>query len=241
MKRAAALMLVLPLAGFAAEPARFAGILPCADCPAMLIELTLSKDGSNAPSTYRQRTTYVDRRGKDLAFVTQGRWSIVREREATFYRLVDPKSGERQHLKVDGERALRIVDEDGRDFDSPIPQVLWRRSAGAKRATIGKPDAGSTVRLSAGEEVVVRLPSNPSTGYRWSLASEPAQPIVAISATPAYKRDPGAGQRAGAPGTETWRLFAFRPGTQQVSFEYRRSWERDPAPADTFAFTVEVR
>jgi len=45
----------------------------------------------------------------------------------------------------------------------------------------------------------------------------------------------------GTGGAETWRLFAFRPGAQRVSFEYRRPWERETAPARTISFATEVR
>lgn len=243
MQRMAWAAVMAPLSLLGAESTQFAGVLPCADCPALFIELTLSKDARGAPSTYRQRSTYVDRRGKDLPFTSGGRWSIVpgapADSQATFYRLVDPKTGERQLLKVVGEHSLRFVDNEGRDIDSPIPQVLWRRSADAKPVTIGRSDAGRTLRVNAGEEVVVTLPSNRSTGFRWWMAPEATEPLVALSATPAYKRDT-AGDRVGAQGEETWRLFAFRPGTQQVLFEYRRSWERDVPPAETFSFMLEV-
>src|SRR5258705_455600 len=69
-------------------------------------------------------------------------------------------------------------------------QVLWRsekRFVGAPLA-ITESDANGAVVLNAGQELVVRLSSNPTTGYRWTLATD-ADAVLALAATPKYQRD----------------------------------------------------
>src|SRR5260221_8713148 len=216
--------------------AQYAGILPCADCAALRVDLTLLADAAGSPTTYRQRLTYVDKGGADKVFASAGRWTIVRgtpaEPQATFYRLSGPRPGESQLLRVEGARALRLVDDAGLDIPSPRAQVLWRsekRFVGAPLA-ITESDANGAVVVNTGQELVVRLSSNPTTGYRWTLAAD-ADAVLALAATPKYRRDRVAEGMVGSGGAETWRLFAFRPGAQRVSFEYRRPWERETAPA----------
>ena len=230
---AAALLAAAPLLATAAERETYAGILPCADCPALRVDLTLARDARGAPAAYEERLTYVDRRGSDKAFTTKGRWTIA----DGLIRLDDGKGG-KELLKRDGDRALRMVDADGRDIPSPIAQVLWRTSAKPQARLVRESDAAHTIVLAPGQEIAVTLGSNRSTGYRWWL-SDAGEPVVAMTAAPVYK--PSAAAKPGAPGEERWRLFAFRPGTQKVTFEYRRGWERDPVPAKSFSFNVDVR
>ena len=242
---AAALVLSLACGGAHAveAPARYSGMLPCADCPALRMDLALRKDASGKPATYEQKMTYVDRRGKDVVMRSAGRWEIVRgsaaEPNATLYRLTEARSHTRELLRVEGEQALRLVDDDGRDIPSPRPQVLWRTDAAAGPVTVGKSEANRTIALKPGQELVVRLAGNPTTGYRWAMA-DGGEPVVAITATPAYKPDAAAQGMVGVGGVETWRFLAFRPGPQRLTFEYRRPWEQNATPAETVSFAIDV-
>ena len=228
----------------AADPvAHYAGILPCADCPALRMDLTLHRDASGAPTTYEQKMTYVDRRGNDEVMTSAGHWQVVRgsaaDPRATLYRLTEARSRQSELVLVDGERALRIVDDNGRDIPSPRPQVLWRVDPAAKRVTLGNADAGRTITLKPGEELAVRLAGNRTTGYQWTM-TEDAGAVIAMSATPAYETNAYPKGMVGVGGVETWRLFAFRPGRQRVAFEYRRPWEQNVAPAETISFSIDV-
>jgi predicted secreted protein len=223
--------------------ARYVGILPCADCPALRMDLVLRGGPSTSSGRYEERLTYVDR-GRVAS--SAGRWRIVHgsaaDPSATLYRLTDARSGSSELLRVEGDRSLRIVDDQGRDIPSPIAQVLWRaepRFAG-KPLVVDKADAQRTLALNPGQELVVRLASNPTTGYRWTLGEAPMT-ALALSATPAYKQDAGAKGLMGAGGVETWRFLAIAPGRAKLALEYRRPWEHDTSPAETIAFDVQVR
>jgi inhibitor of cysteine peptidase len=108
-----------------------------------------------------------------------------------------------------------------------------------KSLTLTEADEGRTVTIAKGQNVVVKLQSNPSTGYRWQ--------VVATDRTfgyPASTRFVKNGDAAGASGVErmTWKTSGPLPmtGTHQVKLEYRRPWEKDSSPAKTFTFSVSI-
>ena len=106
----------------------------------------------------------------------------------------------------------------------------------ASLTTITTADAGHSITLRIGQELALNLESNPSTGYRWFLASTPNSILTSLG-KPTYKQGrpaPGAG------GVESWTFRATDAGTQTLKFEYRRPWEKKTPPAKTVLFHVTV-
>lgn len=100
--------------------------------------------------------------------------------------------------------------------------------------------ADTRVALTPGQELVVRLCSNPSTGYSWTIVA-PATAVLVSAGPPAFEPDPKAGGRVGAGGVEAFRFTAAAAGREALRFEYRRPWEKDAAPASTAIVDVDVR
>jgi inhibitor of cysteine peptidase len=99
---------------------------------------------------------------------------------------------------------------------------------------IEKKDDGGEFELKLGESFEIRLPENPTTGYRWrSGPSVPAQLEVVDEGYDA------SGAAMGGGGVHHWRLRAVREGQAAVELEYRRSWEN--RPVDTFRMTLNVK
>lgn len=98
----------------------------------------------------------------------------------------------------------------------------------------------SAAVLRGGQELVVRLHSNPSTGYAWQLREGAATVLAPVGAA-TFEPDANAQGRVGAGGIETWRFRAIALGRDTLRFEYRRSWEKDAAPASAATVDVEVR
>ena len=77
------------------------------------------------------------------------------------------------------------------------------------------------LRMKVGRTRTLALPSNPSTGYGWTLVSPPGDMLVV--------RDRGYRPRKpvmpGSPGSHLWSLTAQRPGEAHVIFRYARPWE----------------
>ncbi|MGY6217527.1 protease inhibitor I42 family protein [Methylolobus aquaticus] len=100
--------------------------------------------------------------------------------------------------------------------------------------------SGTNLALLKGQELVIRLPGNPTTGYRWSSFG-PTGAVLTAAGPAAYEPDAGTSQRVGAGGFEIWRFVAARAGTAELRFEYRRPWETGVAPLQVLRFTVRVR
>ena len=104
--------------------------------------------------------------------------------------------------------------------------------------TVSADQSGTSVALASGQDLVVRLPSNPTTGYRW-IYVEPKDAVLRVDGPSSYEAQ-SAGA-AGAGGTEIWKLAPLKPGQQQLRFEYRRPWEQDVAPSRVATYTVTVK
>jgi len=98
-------------------------------------------------------------------------------------------------------------------------------------------DANATeVTVKVGEELVVELPSNPTTGYAWIVAeSGPLTQVGEAEYTSEATPDV-----VGAGGTETFTFEATEVGSGTLKLEYRRSWETGVAAEDVWSVTVTV-
>jgi len=105
--------------------------------------------------------------------------------------------------------------------------------------SVSADQSGTSVALASGQDLVVRLPSNPTTGYRW-IYVEPKDAVLRVDGPSSYEAQI-AGGAAGAGGTEIWKLAPLKPGQQQLRFEYRRPWEQDVAPSRVATYTVTVK
>ena len=105
--------------------------------------------------------------------------------------------------------------------------------------TVSAEQSGTSVALTSGQDLVVRLPSNPSTGYRW-IYVEPKDAVLRVDGPSSFETQ-SAGGAVGAGGTEVWKLAPFKPGQQQLRFEYRRPWEQDVAPSKIATYSVTVQ
>ncbi len=114
-------------------------------------------------------------------------------------------------------------------------------SSNAKAApatTLTEQDNGRDIDLNAGETLIVRLPSNPSTGYNWAVAGEPAP--LKLQKNTFHKKASNA-KAVGASGTSVFQLTATSAGIANLTLVYRRSWEYNTPPMKTFSVRVNVR
>ncbi|MCX7751140.1 MAG: protease inhibitor I42 family protein [Candidatus Bipolaricaulota bacterium] len=93
---------------------------------------------------------------------------------------------------------------------------------------------GPTVSLRVGENLMVALPGNPTTGYRWEVREEPA--CLGRVPGPEYR---SASDLIGGGGTFFFRYKAVTPGAGSLQLVYRRPWE-DLPPLHTFSLRVHV-
>lgn len=96
------------------------------------------------------------------------------------------------------------------------------------------------ITVPKGKVFKVTLPSNPSTGYQWALASMPDSKVVQLLGNrylPPTKEKPP----MGAPGRTVWSFKAVGPGKETIVLHYLRSWEKDKPPIKVRKVAVEVR
>lgn len=117
-----------------------------------------------------------------------------------------------------------------------IALALGRCTSQGERATLSKADHGRQVRVRPGQEIILRLEGNPTTGFSWEVAEIDSATLVQ------HKEVEFAPQSnlIGAPGTFTFRFKALQRGATTLRLVYRRPWEK-AAPADTFSVHIEVK
>lgn len=104
----------------------------------------------------------------------------------------------------------------------------------------GEADSGRTILLERGETFVVELPSNPSTGYTWSLQRGDSS-IVQQVGRPVFVPASNSEGLVGQGGMEVWTFNAMAWGDQRIEFVYQRSWEGDSSAARKVEYLVSVR
>lgn len=101
----------------------------------------------------------------------------------------------------------------------------------------GDNDNNSTVHVSKGDMLSVRLASNPTTGYMWHIV---VQDTVQLSLLKEESELAG-GKVVGGGGYQVWHFKAINLGSSSLELHYKRSWEKDQAPAKTYHITVEIK
>jgi len=95
------------------------------------------------------------------------------------------------------------------------------------------------VRLNNGQNLILSLPSNPSTGYRWAVQDSAGGVLKALG--PEVYRNPEDAGIVGAAGVSTWRFQAFNPGTGRLRLTYQQPWAPEVPPVETFDCAIAVK
>ena len=90
--------------------------------------------------------------------------------------------------------------------------------------------------LAVGQELLISLPGNPSTGFSWTTEHVPA--FLEQIGEEEYFSDKPPGNMVGGGGTFRWRFLAKEKGTDTLRFVYRRPWEKGTPPADTAEYRI---
>jgi inhibitor of cysteine peptidase len=98
-------------------------------------------------------------------------------------------------------------------------------------------DAGQPVSVTAGQEFVIALESNITTGFSWQ-ASFDEDSLVLVEKT--YKEKDNSG-KVGGGGADYFRFKALKSGETKVTLSYRRPWETPSAQDKTAVFNVSVK
>ena len=119
-----------------------------------------------------------------------------------------------------------------------LAALILSAGCASKETILSKADNGKQVSIHPGEELVVTLASNPTTGYTWEASNLDAAVLQQIGDAK-FTSDNTA--RVGSGGSLTLVFKALEPGATSLVLVYHRPWEANVAPLDTFKVTVTVK
>ncbi len=124
---------------------------------------------------------------------------------------------------------------------APKSTVAQAIPPASKDRVIDETQNGKTIKVKAGETVVIKLAGNPSTGYTWKLDSSATPAGLTLGKLDFTTPPQPPGQiRVGAGGTYQMRVEAKSVGSNKVELSYLRPWEKNKPAYKTFSVTIEV-
>jgi predicted secreted protein len=94
------------------------------------------------------------------------------------------------------------------------------------------------ITVTEGAELIVKLASNPSTGFSWTQAAI-GTPAVLTQTDSQYLAPET--RAPGAAGTQVWTFKASEKDVTTIKMDYSRPWEGGEKAEWTFALTVTVQ
>ena len=97
---------------------------------------------------------------------------------------------------------------------------------------LNEQDHGRDVETRVGREIELRLPENPTAGFRWRIV-QTGEPVCS---PPQDGFEPG--NIIGQPGIHFWRFKIVVEGAARIELAYRRVWESGAPAGRTFFLNV---
>jgi len=99
-------------------------------------------------------------------------------------------------------------------------------------------DPEEEITIGIGDEFVIALDSNPTTGYGWEENHDPYKLILVEKK---YEPNEKAEGFVGAGGTQYFRFTSQKTGKTEITLVYKRSWEESTPQDVTKVFSVEIK
>ncbi len=107
------------------------------------------------------------------------------------------------------------------------------------KVQVGIDQDGDTVTMSPGNQLLVSLPGNPSTGFRWSVVEIPDELLARVGDVEFQsKSNP---TLLGSGGVEVLSFDVLRRGKGTLRLKYSRPWEHDIPASKEVVFHLESR
>ncbi|WP_181295583.1 protease inhibitor I42 family protein [Pseudomonas sp. Q2-TVG4-2] len=122
---------------------------------------------------------------------------------------------------------------------SLVPLLVLAGCAGTSASSVAlTDDATCPLSMQPGQTLILSLPSNPASGYRWTLRDVSTAQLNSLG--PEVFSSPQ-NDLIGGDGISTWRFEAAESGSGRLYLAYQRPWESDTEPADLFDCRIEVQ
>jgi len=99
-------------------------------------------------------------------------------------------------------------------------------------------DAGQEIDIGVGQEFIIALGSNPTTGYSWQASYDEAM-LELVGGESTYEADETDEEVVGAGGVEYFRFLALEVGETEITLTYEQPWEGGDV-GETKVFTVNI-
>ncbi|MFH1199389.1 MAG: protease inhibitor I42 family protein [Candidatus Omnitrophota bacterium] len=98
-------------------------------------------------------------------------------------------------------------------------------------------DPTQVIRVPVGQEFVITLAANPTTGYTWDFAVKLDEKMFQLVRADYTPNTP---QLTGSGGEQMWVFKAMQTGEAEISLKYWRPWEQDDPDQKQAVFNVEI-
>jgi len=107
--------------------------------------------------------------------------------------------------------------------------------------TITERDNKGQVQIALGEILTVKLEASPGTGYAWHVVRNDPSLLKPMGESVFEPKLEDTGKEiVGAPEDQVFRFRAQSKGSNILSLEYIREWEKKAAPLKAFSVTVQI-
>ena len=118
-----------------------------------------------------------------------------------------------------------------------LPLPCFSRIELNETITLGDKDNGRSLTLRKGDTLIVKLGSQPGTGYGWRIAKNDAHRLKFLGES---VESPDNGSEGGTE-LQAFRFEAQSSGSTVLELHYVRPWEKGVAPLKTYCLKVQVR
>jgi inhibitor of cysteine peptidase len=104
-----------------------------------------------------------------------------------------------------------------------------------ERILLTDQNQSQTVDVVVGQSVVLSLPENATTGYRWEIDRLDANLVETAEPTPRYPST-----AVGSSGRVEWVFLPKAPGNTEIALKQWRSWEGDRSVVERFRVQLRI-
>lgn len=117
--------------------------------------------------------------------------------------------------------------------------ALFFSGCSAAGKTLTEKNNGDSINLKIGDDIEIKLESNPTTGYSWFLSDKFDSAIVSVTG-PIYMESKNNKELVGAGGYEIFTIKAISKGKTSIILNYKRPWEEEVEPIETFEINISI-
>jgi inhibitor of cysteine peptidase len=100
-----------------------------------------------------------------------------------------------------------------------------------------RPDNSRTAEIKVGQQIAVRLPENPTTGFGWAV-DETSRQLLTLDRT---EYTGPTETYVGVKGLRSFTFTAKQAGEVTLKLKYWRFWEGDASVTERYAVTLKIR